>query len=215
MIFAEHLDKVCWCAGRKPIVIHTFLVVSLQKAEGIEQVGGWPREVIAVILLCKDFDCPLTCPSVIGGQPVDVVHSMSKHFLLGDAAYCGKIRVHGNVCQVVQFAEDADLRELGDAGEEQEMQVGVGIFQRRVEVAHDVAKLGQGLVLVNHVKHGRVVFVDKDDHFLACLFVDVANEVLKSQIWVGFVGGETKTLLVIFQYGKQITLQLVFLHVFA
>jgi hypothetical protein len=46
---------------------------------------------------------------------------------------------YGYVGDVVQFAEDADLRELGDACQEDKAQFCFAVFQRTEEVAHDIA----------------------------------------------------------------------------
>ena len=59
--------------------------------------------------------------------------------------------MHADVGNVVQLAEDAQLGELGDAGEEDEAQVGVASLQGAVEVPHHVAEYGKVGFFMHHV----------------------------------------------------------------
>ena len=77
----------------------------------------------------------------------------------------GIIRVHADVLDVVQLAEDAQLRELGYACKEDEPQPGVAGLERAVEVAHDLAQHRQVALLVHYVQQRGVVLVD-EYHYL-------------------------------------------------
>ena len=81
------------------------------------------------------------------------------------------ILVHTDICQVVKLAEDAELRELRDACEEDELEIWVGSLQWRVEIAHDIAEHRQRLLLMHHVKQRGIIFVNEYDNLLACLLV--------------------------------------------
>ena len=72
--------------------------------------------------------------------------------------------MHGDILQVVQLAEDAELRKLGDACEKNETEVGVAVLQGRIEVAHHIAQDGQGLFLVYHIEQRCIIFINEDDH---------------------------------------------------
>ena len=108
---------------------------------------------------------------------VKIVCHGSDHLLFGDAAYAGIVWSHGYVLQIVEFAEDAELRELGDAREEDKMQIWVAVFQRRIEIAHHIAQHGQCLVFMHHIKQRSIIFINENDHLLARLFIYRSNKV--------------------------------------
>ena len=85
------------------------------------------------------------------GKNVNIVSHLCLHFLHRDTADGGKVGKHTDVLQIVQFAENAQLRKLGDAREEHEPQIGVTVLQRTVEVAHHLTENGQLLVLMHHI----------------------------------------------------------------
>ena len=58
--------------------------------------------------------------------------------------------VHADVHQVIQFAEYAELRELRYACDEDELEVGVTVFQWGIEVAHHLAQVLKRILA--HVK---------------------------------------------------------------
>ena len=72
-------------------------------------------------------------------QTGDAVLHVVQQFRFRYAADAGIVILHGDVADIVQFAEDAELREFRDAGEEDEAQIWVAVFERTVEIAHDVA----------------------------------------------------------------------------
>ena len=136
------------------------------------------------------------------------------HLLLCDAAQPCKLRKHGNVRYIVQFAENAELRELRDAGEEYKFEVGVAIFQRRVEVAHDLPEHRHFFLFVHHVEQRCIVLVNQHDYLFPCFLVNLGNEVFQSDIGVGMVGFQTKFPFIFLKNIDEIILQLLFLHVF-
>ena len=72
-----------------------------------------------------------------------------------------------DVPDVVQSREHRELRELGDAGHEQEPDVARAVFHLRIQRRHPRPYgLGPGDV-VEGVADGRIVFVDEDDDPLA------------------------------------------------
>ena len=79
------------------------------------------------------------------------------------------------------------------------MYIRVRSLQRRIEIAHYIAELWQSIVFMNHIKHGCVIFIDKDDNLLASHLMYVAYKVTKSNIRIGGIGGQTKTTFILFQ----------------
>ena len=54
------------------------------------------------------------------GKSVDVIVHLGQQFLFGDTADTGIRLIHAHVGDIVQLAEDAQLRELRDACQEDE-----------------------------------------------------------------------------------------------
>ena len=54
-------------------------------------------------------------------------------FIFGDTAKGGIRRLHADIVQLVQIAEDADLGKLGDSGQKNKTQIAVGTFQHSIK----------------------------------------------------------------------------------
>ena len=83
---------------------------------------------------------------------VNMLSHLCQHLLLRDATDGSIGFKHTDVVDVVQLAKDTQLRELGDARQEDEAQVGIAGFQRRLEVTHRVAQSLQLPILMHHVE---------------------------------------------------------------
>ena len=127
-------------------------------------------------MLLQLVDCLFNGPFVGSGHSPDIILHLCQHFLFRDTADSRKLRKHGDIRQIVQFAEDAELGEFRDACEEYELQVGVTVLQGRVEVTHHIAEHGQLGIFVHYIKQRSIIFVDQDDHLLACLLVCCLNQ---------------------------------------
>ena len=138
------------------------------------------------------------------GQTHEVVVHILKDFLLRESADGGELRFHTDIDEVVEFAEDAHLRELRDARQEYEAQVRVAGFQWRVEVAHHLSQLRQVLLFVHHIQQRCIVFVNEHNHLLARLGVGMLNEPYKSLVEVRFVWlTRTINLLIVREFPAQ------------
>ena len=148
-------------------------------------------------------------------QFVYILRHLRKHFLLGDAADARILIIHRDIGDIVQLAEDAELRELGDAREEDEAELGLAILQWAIEVAHRVAKRIQLFLLVRHIQHRRVVFVDKHHHLLATLLISGVDEVYQtvvaSYLWIIY----SPFFLLVLQKIAKVSFQFFLLHVLA
>ena len=91
--------------------------------ERIIDVGTILTEMIAVVLPFQVSASFLISPIVCLGHSLDVRFQVCEQFLLGDAAECTEIIVHADVLQIIQFAEDAQLAELADAGDEEKAKI--------------------------------------------------------------------------------------------
>ena len=88
------------------------------------------------------------------GQDVQILVHLGGHLLFRDATNRGVFRQHADVFNIVQFTEDAQLRELGDARQEDEAQVRVAGFERTIKLRMMLRRTGEILVFVHHVEQG-------------------------------------------------------------
>ena len=142
-------------------------------------------------------------------QFVYILRHLRKHFLLGDAADARILIIHRDIGDIVQLAEDAELRELGDAREENEMQMGVAVLQRRVEVAHDLAHFFQTNVIMRYIQKRSIVFINKHYHFLARLGLSFQYKVLQSIVRVLLVSSDAPFPFFPFEHAAQETPELI------
>ena len=105
----------------------------------------------------------------------------------------------------VQLAEDAQLGELGDAGQEDKLEMGVEHLERTVEILHRAAQQAEVFLLVHHVEQGRVVLVDDDDHLLARLLVRPHHQVLQAYVGVLLLALVPEHLLLVVEHVGEIT----------
>ncbi len=99
------------------------------------------RETIAVVLLLHFIDSLLNGEVIGFCYFIDAFVEIVEDLLLRKTAYCSELIIKTVVLDIVQFAEDTELRELRDAREENEAQQSFVGLQRTEEVAHDTANL--------------------------------------------------------------------------
>ena len=108
--------------------------------------------MISVVIILQLLDNLLGSQLVSFGEHVDVFRHLREQFFLGDAANAGVFSIHGNVGDVVLLAEDAELGELGDTCEEDELQHRFAGFQGTVEITHDVTEHVEAIFVVCYVE---------------------------------------------------------------
>ena len=97
----------------------------------------------------------------------------------GDAAECRVLWHHGDIAEVVQGGEDAQLAELGDARDEDELLVGIAHLHHLVELLQDAAHFLQLFRLVQVIQQGRIVFVQDDHGLQTDFFVQALDDFLE------------------------------------
>ena len=114
------------------------------------------------------------------GKHLYVLVEDGQHLFSGDAAKCRVLGHHGDIAQIVQSGEDAELAELGDARDEHELLIGVAHLHHLVELLHDAAHLLQLVRFVEIIQQGRIVLVEDDDGLQAGLPVGTLYQPLES-----------------------------------
>ena len=166
----KQADEVGGRAGGEPVVAELLHVEGVEDAEGVVDVGHGRAEVIAVVLPLQEVPHLVKAASVLPGQGGDRFCEVLAHLLPGNAAESLVAVVHADVLGLVEAAEHADLRELGDARQQHELQVAVGRLEGGVERLQDVAvavlqknlfafAVAGVITGVEHVEDGLVVLV--------------------------------------------------------
>ena len=102
-------------------------------------------------------------------------------FLFADAADFHVAVVHGDVHQVVQIAEHADLAELGHSREQGKADAPVHGFQSSIESFQGAAVFVLQGFISDGLQHGLVVLIDENHHPTACLLACTADDTLKTK----------------------------------
>ena len=103
---------------------------------------------------------------------------MGQHFLFANATNSGIRFIHADILDVVQFAEDAQLRKFRDACQEHETQIRVARLEWAVEIPHYVPKRGQVLLLIHHIEKRGVIFVYQNNNLPAGLSISTSYKTL-------------------------------------
>ena len=129
----EQFDKVSRCACFKPVAAEPPVGKGIQQAERIVHTDGIFREMISVVV-CFQFRTSFFIAHACScGQFVNIFFKIGINFFLTDTTDFGILVNHGNVTQVVQIAEHADLAELGHSREQSKADAPVHGFQSSVE----------------------------------------------------------------------------------
>ena len=85
--------------------------------------------MIAIIMIFQFLDGLLPAQFLMLGKSVDIIAHLGQQFLLGDTADAGVRLIHAHILDIVQLAEDAQLRKLRNARQEDEAKHWLTIFQ--------------------------------------------------------------------------------------
>lgn len=176
----EQIHQVSGRARLEPEVIQYFRLAGIQHAERIEDAGAIRVKVIAVVQAGHPLQGGFKIHSVGLPQQRYLRGKRIYQFLFRNAAQGGVFGPGADVLQLVQVAEHADLRKLGDTRQEDEAKVAVGTFQHTVEGFQGAAVLLQQLFVEDGLEQGLVVFVNQDHDSLAGLFVSTPDDAFKT-----------------------------------
>ena len=122
------------------------------------------------------------CQHLVFGQVVclaklvDAFLEVVHHLPFRNTAYRSIFGVHGDVFEVVDLREDAELRELGDARDKDEAEVLIQLLQRRIKRLQQGAHRLEPFAVVEHGEQRRIVLVDEDDDLQFRLPGDVLHQ---------------------------------------
>ena len=129
---------------------------------------------------------PMAYPVTVEARELRREHGVQVPFRV--AADGGVRRVQGDVDEVVQAGEDADLGELAHPGEEGELDVRVAGLDGRVQSAQGVAVGAGQLRLRQGVQDGPVVFVHQHRHPLPAALVQRGEQTAEAGRAAGVAG---------------------------
>ena len=112
-----------------------------------------------------------------------------------DGVHFRVLRVQGDVDQVVEAGEQADLGELAHPGKEAETDVRVGELHGRIQAAQKVAVGAGDLGRVEPVEDRLVVLVHEDRHALAGTLVELLDQVPEAEGRIVVAGGYLRFVL--------------------
>ena len=141
MKLPHFFNQISRCTGSKPISLQLAISKAIEQAVRIEDIRRWPSEVITIIMVFEFLDSLLPAQFQMLGKSIDVITHLGQQFLLGDATDAGIRLVHAHILDVVQLAEDAELRKLRDARHKDKSKHRLVSLQRTIEVAHRVTEL--------------------------------------------------------------------------
>ncbi len=121
--------------------------------------------MIAVIESCQLCQAFLIRHTQVFSQCLYIRFHLSGKFLLADTADSRILVEHTDVIEVIEFAEDAELRELGDTRDEGELQIWVEHLQRTIEVLHDEAQRFQIFLFMHYIQQRGIIFINDNTTF--------------------------------------------------
>ena len=130
------------------------------------------------------------------GKSVDVITHLCKHFLFGDAADAGIRFVHAHIFDIIQLAEDAQLRKLRNARQEDETEQWLAIFQRTVEIAHRITQNIEFFLLVSHIQQRCIIFIDEHHRLLTSLCCNSFYQVEQTNVRIWRITIYSKPILI-------------------
>ena len=130
----HHIDEISGRARTKPVVAYLSIGEAIEKAVGIEDVGRWPCEMIAVIIVGQRINDIL--PGLLHpcGKAVYVLRHLGEQLFLGDTTEGGVLLIHADVLDVIELGEDTQLRKLRYTRKEYKAKHWLTLFQRTIEI---------------------------------------------------------------------------------
>ena len=161
----------------------------------VNNAPGWFFTYTKQVSIEKDKDYPLTAAMKQQVRELTLVVEPT-----GDAADAGVWLVHTHILDVVQLAEDAELRELRDARKKHKTEQWLAIFQGTVEIAHRIAQNIEFFLLMSHIQQRCIIFIDEHHSLLASLCSNCSYQVEQTNVWGWRITIHSKPILIFLQY---------------
>ena len=166
--------------------------------------------VVESCQLCQTF---LIRHTQVFSQCLYIRFHLSGKFLLADTADSRILVEHTDVIEVIQFAEDAELRELGDTRDEGKLQVWIEHLDGTIEVLHDEAQRFQIFLFMHYIQQRGIIFINDNHYLLTCLLVCFFHQVFQTEVSVHLMRLISPDSLLLFKHICQISFQLLHSHV--
>ena len=181
VILLQESHQECGCPRSEPIITECQAVKRVQQTIWIIDSYRIRMEVITVVSFTKFRASLLTSYAIGHGQLTDRPLEVSVQFLFRDTANVHIPGIHGNVFQIVQVAENADVAETAYPREESKADVRILRFQYPEEAFEGIAIGIVQFLAVNGTQQGLVVLIHQDYHLLARLFASTPDDALETQ----------------------------------
>ena len=139
-------------------------------------------EMIAVIAFFQFLGSLIKTDAVCIGDVLHGCLEISHQFILGNSAYALIPCIHGNINEVVEVAEHADLSELRHTREESELDIFILSLEHGVESFQRVAEMILKLRAADGLQHRLVVFVHENDNTLVVLLCDTFDKTFEAKL---------------------------------
>ena len=171
--------------------------------------------MIAVIFLFQLPQRFLFSHFLRNGKPFYIFMHLLQHFFLSDTTNGSVWFQHTDIRDIVQSAGHAELRELGDTGQENKAQIRVACLQRTVKITYHITKYGEILFLMQHIQQERVILVNENYHLPARLLIGTLYQVCQLDVNLRIIVFRQAIFPIIFpQLPDQILIQFLLVQMF-
>ena len=181
MVAFQQFYQVGGCSRLEPVTAEFLIFKSIQQAERVVDTFGVLYEMIAVISPLQLGTGFLVGHFLSVCQLVKLFFKIIVNLLPGYSAKTDIHFLHGNIIQVIQVTEYADLAEFSDPGKESQFDTAVHRFKHTVERFQRVAVFLLQFPVADSLEHRFVVFVHKDYHTLPSLLASTLDDSGKAQ----------------------------------
>ena len=161
----------------EPIVRELFFLERIQQTEGIVHAHTVLTEMITVILPFQRMADLLRHHAIGHCEGLNAFPEIGMQFIFRNAANGRIFPIHGDILQVVQIAENADMTETAHSCKEREADVRVLRLQHTKESLEGIAISIVQFLAVDGTQQGLVVFIYQNHHLLARLFTGTPDNV--------------------------------------
>ncbi len=168
--------------------------------------------MITVVFLLEKSEGVVRAEVQVFGKLFHVGQHLGMQFLAANAADSRILVVHGDIKQVVQLTENAELGKLGDTRKEDKLEIGIEHFYRTVKVLHRSAQRTKVIILVHHIEQWSIIFIDNDNDFFSSLLICLHHQIFQSDVGIHFFTLIAECTLTVVEHVGKITSKHIIIH---